>query len=233
MRPASLAAWAGRQVLCATGRIDAAAQRVGDAKSRRHGAIHRVGLDLQRRRPRWVDVRMESRSLSVWRRSSRTRRSTSSRNSSPLADERRGGRRRQYPEHMWLIYEALLSVFGSARQVEAELSHPTVWGLLRDRVRRQFPKDPSRWLPGRADASPPLSLRPQPLPHRPRRPRRSHRAAPRARRQPGPRTRPPRPGRSRIVDPSRSVTDGARRRQSHHAPVSGPARRHPTRHHHR
>jgi hypothetical protein len=65
----------------------------------------------------------------------------------PTADERRGGRRRQYPEHMWLIYEALLSVFGSARQVEAELSHPTVWGLLRDRVHRQFPKDPSRWLP--------------------------------------------------------------------------------------
>ena len=42
---------------------------------------------------------------------------------------------------------SLLSVFGSARQVEAELSHPTVWGLLRDRVRRQFPNDPSRWLP--------------------------------------------------------------------------------------
>jgi hypothetical protein len=65
----------------------------------------------------------------------------------PAANERRGGRRRQYPEHMWLIYEALLSVFGSARQVEAELSHPAVWGLLRDRVRRQFPKNPSRWLP--------------------------------------------------------------------------------------
>jgi hypothetical protein len=65
----------------------------------------------------------------------------------PTADPGRGGRRRQYPEHMWLIYEALLSVFGSARQVEAELSHPTVWGLLRDRVRRQFPTEPSRWLP--------------------------------------------------------------------------------------
>ena len=71
----------------------------------------------------------------------------------PAADPGRGGRRRQYPEYMWLIYEALLSVFGSARQVEAELSHPTVWGLLRDRVRRQFPKDPS-------DASPSLSLCP-------------------------------------------------------------------------
>jgi hypothetical protein len=65
----------------------------------------------------------------------------------PTADALRGGRRRQYPEHMWLIYEALLSVFGSARQVEAELSHPTVWGLMRDRVRHQFPSEPSRWLP--------------------------------------------------------------------------------------
>jgi hypothetical protein len=29
VRPASLAAWAGRQVLCATGRIDAAARALG------------------------------------------------------------------------------------------------------------------------------------------------------------------------------------------------------------
>jgi integrase len=65
----------------------------------------------------------------------------------PAADLGRGGRRRQYPEYMWLIYEALLSVYGSARQVEAELSHPVVWDLLGDRIRRQFPKDPSLWLP--------------------------------------------------------------------------------------
>jgi len=38
-------------------------------------------------------------------------------------------------------------VFGSARQVEAELSHPAVWRLLRERVRIRFPSDPSRWLP--------------------------------------------------------------------------------------
>ena len=57
----------------------------------------------------------------------------------PSADPQRGGRRRQYPEHAWLIYEALISVYGSARQVDAELSHPTVWALLRDRVRRPRP----------------------------------------------------------------------------------------------
>jgi hypothetical protein len=65
----------------------------------------------------------------------------------PDADYSQGGRRRQYPEYVWLIYEALISVYGSARQVEAELSHPLVWGLIRDQVRHRYPKDMSRWLP--------------------------------------------------------------------------------------
>ena len=65
----------------------------------------------------------------------------------PLADLERGGRRRHYPEYMWLVYEALISVFRSARQVEAELAHPAVWGLLRRHVREVFPRDMSKWLP--------------------------------------------------------------------------------------
>ena len=65
----------------------------------------------------------------------------------PDADHSQGGRRRQYPEYMWLIYEALISDFGSARQVEAELSHALIWGLIRDKVRRRYPMDMSRWLP--------------------------------------------------------------------------------------
>ena len=65
----------------------------------------------------------------------------------PTGDPIRGGRRRHYPKHMWLIFESLISVYGSARQVEAELSHPLVWGLIRDEVRRRYPKDMSRWLP--------------------------------------------------------------------------------------
>src|SRR5712692_6324072 len=65
----------------------------------------------------------------------------------PTADLGRGGRRRQYPEYMWLIYEALLSVYGSARQVEAELSHPLVWDFLRRQIRTKFPTELSRWLP--------------------------------------------------------------------------------------
>src|SRR5438874_9903151 len=52
----------------------------------------------------------------------------------PDADRTHGGRRRAYPEHMWLIYEALISVYGSARQVEAELSHPLVWTFLAKKI---------------------------------------------------------------------------------------------------
>ncbi len=40
---------------------------------------------------------------------------------------------------MWLLYEALISVYGSARRVEAELAHPVVWNLIRNTIRRHFP----------------------------------------------------------------------------------------------
>ena len=67
----------------------------------------------------------------------------------PEFDPSRGGRPRHYPSFMWIVYEALLSVYESARQVEAEFSHPLVWDLARRCVREQFPKDPTMWLPGR------------------------------------------------------------------------------------
>lgn len=65
----------------------------------------------------------------------------------PEADRSRGGRGRHYPAFMWIVYEALVSVYESARQVEAELSHPLVWDLVRRNVRERFPKNPSQWLP--------------------------------------------------------------------------------------
>jgi hypothetical protein len=65
----------------------------------------------------------------------------------PDADSTHGGRRRQYPTCVWIIYEALISVYGSARKVDAELSHPIVWGFLRDAMRARFPHRPDRWLP--------------------------------------------------------------------------------------
>lgn len=65
----------------------------------------------------------------------------------PSPKRERGGRGRTYPDYMLLVYEALVSVFRSARQVEAELKHPVVWRFMRKLVRRRFPEDESKWLP--------------------------------------------------------------------------------------
>jgi len=65
----------------------------------------------------------------------------------PDADRSRGGRPRTYPAYMWLAFEALISVFESARQAEAELAHPVVWTLVRSIVAERFPEDPSMHLP--------------------------------------------------------------------------------------
>lgn len=61
----------------------------------------------------------------------------------------KGGRPRQYPVDMWILFDALLSVYGSGRQVEAELAHPIVWNRLRALIARRFPGQPERWLPER------------------------------------------------------------------------------------
>jgi len=58
-----------------------------------------------------------------------------------------GGRRRHYPVYMWLLYDALLSVYGSARRVEVELAHPLVWKHLRSMIRERFVDEPHLWLP--------------------------------------------------------------------------------------
>jgi len=65
----------------------------------------------------------------------------------PTADPTRGGRPRHYPSWMLILWEALLSVFVSARQVEAELAHPLVWQLIRHHSRRHNPHRPDRHLP--------------------------------------------------------------------------------------
>ncbi len=61
----------------------------------------------------------------------------------------KGGRRRAYPAFMLLVFDALLSVWRSGRQVEAELSHLLVWGHMQRIVRDRFPNDPSMHLPKR------------------------------------------------------------------------------------
>ena len=53
----------------------------------------------------------------------------------PTPPRDRGGRPRHYPAFMIIVYEALISVFGSARQVEAELAHPTMWRWIREACR--------------------------------------------------------------------------------------------------
>jgi hypothetical protein len=58
-----------------------------------------------------------------------------------------GGRPRTYPNFMVFVYGALCSVWRSARQVEAELSHPVVWTFMRKLVAARYPDDPSRQLP--------------------------------------------------------------------------------------
>jgi hypothetical protein len=60
-----------------------------------------------------------------------------------------GGRPRDYPTYMWVLYEALISVYGSARRVEAELAHPIVWNLIRTTIRKRFSDRPDLQLPVR------------------------------------------------------------------------------------
>src|SRR5688572_14228148 len=67
----------------------------------------------------------------------------------PKPDPSTGGRPRQYPVFMWLLFDALLSVYGSGRKVEAELAHPTVWQRLRRHVRDAQPDRPDLWLADR------------------------------------------------------------------------------------
>src|SRR5688500_3556101 len=67
----------------------------------------------------------------------------------PVHDSCLGGRPRTYPVYMWVVYDALLSIFRSARRVEAELRHPLVWDRMRAVVRERYPTEPDRWLPER------------------------------------------------------------------------------------
>ncbi|MCA1705299.1 MAG: hypothetical protein LC808_19390, partial [Actinobacteria bacterium] len=67
----------------------------------------------------------------------------------PFPDPERGGRTRFYPNFAYLFYEALISVYRSARQVEAELSHEVVWRFARRMVRMMFPHDREMRLPAK------------------------------------------------------------------------------------
>src|SRR5258708_2177014 len=59
-----------------------------------------------------------------------------------------GGRPRPCPAFMVIVYEGLISVYGSARQVEAELAHPTLWRwicrITYEAVGVRLPAEPMR-----------------------------------------------------------------------------------------
>lgn len=59
-----------------------------------------------------------------------------------------GGRPRHYPAFMAVFFEAAISVYGSARQVEAELNHPATWRWIRrlaqKRIGVRLPRQPMR-----------------------------------------------------------------------------------------
>jgi hypothetical protein len=59
-----------------------------------------------------------------------------------------GGAQRMFPDYMPIAYGALISVWGSARQVQNELAGPLVWEFIRGIVRGLFPNDPGMHLPG-------------------------------------------------------------------------------------
>jgi hypothetical protein len=67
----------------------------------------------------------------------------------PDTDPAKGGRPRTYPSYMWVLFDALLSVYGSARRVETELSHPLVWGHLRSLIAQRLPEQPLPTTPMR------------------------------------------------------------------------------------
>jgi hypothetical protein len=67
----------------------------------------------------------------------------------PPAEPSGGGRPRMYPDFMLVVYEALISVYGSARHVEAEISHPVVWEFIRKAVRDRHPDRAELQLPAK------------------------------------------------------------------------------------
>jgi hypothetical protein len=67
----------------------------------------------------------------------------------PKPQSNRGGRKRDFPDYMLIVYEALISVYGSARQVEAEIGHPVIWRSMRKQINKRFPAHPHMHLPRR------------------------------------------------------------------------------------
>src|SRR5437764_989033 len=130
-----------------------------------------------------------------------------------------GGRPRAYPGYMLLVFDALLSVYRSGRQVEAELSHPVVWRFMRRVIKKRFPNDPSKHLPSKPMLQAPLPVRAEPLPLRRGGPRGTGPNAPRGGRRAGQGDWSDGLRGARILDPSPPLPDAVRRRKGAHSAV--------------
>lgn len=65
----------------------------------------------------------------------------------PTTPPENGGRPRDYPPYAVFLYDALLSIFRSARRVETELAYEATWAYIRREIQRRFPRNPEMWLP--------------------------------------------------------------------------------------
>jgi hypothetical protein len=57
------------------------------------------------------------------------------------------GRPRDFPDYVLLVFDALISVFGSARKAEAEIADRNVWHFTRRIIKDVHEDDRSMWLP--------------------------------------------------------------------------------------
>ena len=62
-------------------------------------------------------------------------------------DPTKGGRPQLYPDYLILGVDAMAVIYTSLRAAVAALYGPVVWARVRALVERQFPEDPSKWLP--------------------------------------------------------------------------------------
>jgi hypothetical protein len=48
---------------------------------------------------------------------------------------------------MMFVFEALITIYGSARRAEAEIAHRYVWRFIQRAVKKAHKNNPSMWLP--------------------------------------------------------------------------------------
>lgn len=65
----------------------------------------------------------------------------------PERVEGEAGRPCDFPPYMLFVFEALISVFGSARKTETEIADRNVWHFMRRIVKKVHKDDRSMWLP--------------------------------------------------------------------------------------